>query len=183
MADIGARILDEMVETARSIPFSETTRLAATVMGAPRVYIQALGRCGHIMRTFAIRLAQMGISVHVVGEPSALAARPGDLLVIGSGTGETGGSVAIAQKARDLGLDLLVMTASPQSRLAAIAGIPIILPGVSKDDIDAQLHSIQPPGSLFEQMLFCFLEQTIFEIAQKRDPGYAVIRRQHANLE
>ncbi|WP_127144638.1 SIS domain-containing protein [Pelagibacterium montanilacus] len=176
-------VLGEIMATARSIPFSETARLAAAIGSAPRIYIHGLGRCGHVMKMFSIRLAQLGLPVQLVGEPTALAAREGDLLVVGSGTGETRGTVSIAEKAVGFGLDMIALSATEESTLARLGSDPIILPGVSKLDAAAAARSIQPPGSLFEQMLFCFLEQTVVEIARTRDPGYADVRRQHANLE
>lgn len=176
-------VLTEFIATAEGIPFEAVPPLASEIDQAPRIYLHGLGRCGLVLRAFAIRLAQYGLPVHLVGGPVTLAARAGDLLISGSGSGGTSGTVNIATRARAEGLRVIALTATRGAPLDQVAAWTILLPGVSKDDPGSATRSVQPPGSLFEQMLMCFLEQCVVEIGRHRDPDYRIVRRQHANLE
>ncbi len=175
-------VLAEILGAAPGLPVGEIPALADAVQGAKRVHVHAAGRCGLVMRGFAIRLAHLAIPVSVVGEPSTVAAEAGELLLVGSGSGRTETTLAIARAGRAAGTRIIALTASAEAPLAAIADQVIVIPGTAKDGAGS-LASIQPPGSLFEQMLMLFLEETVLALARARDPGFATIRRRHANLE
>lgn len=183
MAEAMSDVVVEFHRTASAIPFAVAPELVARILAAPAIYVHGIGRCGLIMRTFTIRLAQLGLPVHAVGDASTPAANPGDLAIIGSGTGETSSVVTIAERARLAGMTLVGLTATRDSRLARIVDHPILIPGVAKAETPDATRSRQPPGSLFEQMLFCFLEHIVVDLAEQRDPDYAAVRRRHANLE
>ena len=176
-------VVAEFHRTAGAIPFAAAPELVARILAAPAIYVHGIGRCGLIMRTFTIRLAQLGLPVYPVGDASTPAASAGDLAIIGSGTGETSSVITIAERARLAGMTMVGLTATPGSRLARLVDHAIFIPGVAKAETPDATRSRQPPGSLFEQMLFCFLEQLVVDIAGKRDPDYAAVRRRHANLE
>jgi len=176
-------VLDEMLLAAKSMSFVQCDELAEQLIAARRIYVHGAGRCGLIMRTFAIRLTHLSLPVHVVGDATSPAAASGDFLLIGSGSGETGGTVWIARQGHELGLSVAALTTSSKSSLAGIAQTLYLIPGVAKNDSDAAERSIQPPGSLFEQLLFCFLEQSVVVLAERLDPDYAAVRQRHANLE
>ena len=54
-----------------------------------RIYIAALGRSFLVMKAFAMRLMQLDFEVYVVGEIITPAIKAGDLLIVGSGSGNT----------------------------------------------------------------------------------------------
>lgn len=184
MTETGPSILDELIAAARLIRSGQVDGFCDHITAAPAIYVYGVGRAGCIMRTFAMRLMQMDFPAHFVGDTGTPSASAGDLLIVGTGTGETGRSVSIARTAVRLGLKTIAVTATPQSTVAGVVDHVIALPGASKTADDATgLKTIQPPGSLFEQVLFCFLEQTTVNLAQQRDPQYVAVRRRHANLE
>lgn len=175
-------VLAEILGAAERLPLGEIEGLCNAIMKAPHVFVHGAGRCGLVMRSFAVRLAHLGIPVAVVGEPSTVAGEPGDLLLVGSGSGRTETTLAIARGARAAGLRIIALTASAEAPLAAVASNVVLIPGMAKDG-GGSLPSRQPPGSLFEQMLMLFCEETVISLTRIRDPGFAMIRRRHANLE
>jgi 6-phospho-3-hexuloisomerase len=175
-------VLAEILGAADRLPLGEIDGLCGAIAAAPRIFVHAAGRCGLVMRGFAIRLAHLGFPVFVVGEPSAVAGEAGDLLLIGSGSGRTETTLAIARGARAAGLRIIALTASADTPLAAVANDVFLIPGMAKDG-GGSVPSRQPPGSLFEQMLMLFLEEAVLSLAGVRDPEFAMIRRRHANLE
>jgi 6-phospho-3-hexuloisomerase len=57
-------------------------------------------------------------SVSVIGEISSPHTKPGDLVIIGSGSGETGSLVSLAQKAVACGVDVALVTMKAESTSA-----------------------------------------------------------------
>lgn len=184
MGEIAPLVLREMVRLAPRLPVDRLGPLMEAIETAPSIHVAAVGRARLIAQTFAMRLMQLGRPVHVVGEATAPALATGDTLVAVSGTGETRSTVGVAQEAARLKARVIALTAAPQSALAAIASDVIVLPGVPRLPVPgADTDSLQPPGSQFEQMLFCFLEETIARLARRCDPDFTTIQSRHANLE
>jgi len=148
---------------------------------APRIFVYGAGRCGLFMQGFAMRLAQFGVAARVVGSPTTTAAEPGDTLLIGSGSGSTGSTLAIARAGKAVPVRLTALTAAAGSPLTEIADETILLPGTAKND--AGRPSRQPPGSLFEQILFVVLEEATLIVARRCDTDFTRYRSRHANLE
>ena len=74
--------------------------LKKQILAAKRIFIAASGRSLLAMKFFAMRLMQLGFTTYLVGEVCTPSIQPLDLLIIGSGSGETKGMLAIAQKAK-----------------------------------------------------------------------------------
>ena len=74
-------------------------------------------RSGIAIRAFANRLMHIGFSVSIVGEISSPHSKPGDLLIICSGSGETGSLKSLAEKAKQSGIDLALVTMKKSQRL------------------------------------------------------------------
>jgi len=83
-------ILSELEQNAQKIDEDQAMQLIARIRSAGHIFLQGAGRSGVAIRGFANRLMHLGFSVSVVGDISSPRARPGDLLIIGSGSGETG---------------------------------------------------------------------------------------------
>ena len=184
MPDGPAIVMQEIAGLAPRLPLDRLEGLVDAVDAAPAVHVMAAGRTRLIAHAFAMRLMQLDVPTHGVGEVTEPALRPGDLLIAMSGTGQTRTTLTVAEAARTLGAQLIVLTARAQSPLARLADQVVVVPGVPRlpdaGDGDA---SRQPPGALFEQMLFCFLEEGVVRLARRRDPDFARILARHANLE
>ena len=66
-----------------------------------KVYTIAAGRANLIMRTFAMRLMQIGFRSYVVFDTNTPAIEAGDLLIAGSGSGTTETVCVIARQAKE----------------------------------------------------------------------------------
>ncbi len=96
-------ILEELKENAKQVDESDIEAVAAGILRAERIFVAGAGRSGFAARAFANRLMHLGLTVFFVGEPTTPAVGKGDLLIIGSGSGETESLVVMAQKAKRLG--------------------------------------------------------------------------------
>ena len=82
-------ILSELQQNAMKIDDAQAAQFVSQIKNAKHIFLQGAGRSGIAIRSFANRLLHLGFSVSVVGEISSPHTKPGDLVIIGSGSGET----------------------------------------------------------------------------------------------
>ncbi|MFP2005919.1 SIS domain-containing protein [Klebsiella pneumoniae] len=92
-------ILQELTGLAEHVNQADVDKLIAEIEGANKLFLAGAGRSGFMIRAFANRLMHLGYETYLVGETITPPAKEGDLLIIGSGSGETGSLVSMAQKA------------------------------------------------------------------------------------
>lgn len=186
-----ARVGEEIRSCLARVDPASLEAALERLQGAARVFVAGAGRSGFMVRGFAMRLMHAGKTVHVVGDPTTPAIVRGDLLVIGSGSGRTASLLAMARKARDLGVGLLLYTIDPASPIAALADVVVVIPAPSPKVLRtdpvaaaaATTATVQPMGSLFEQSLLLVLDVTVLLLMERLGlTGEAMFER-HANLE
>ena len=171
-----ASILRELEEALTRLPPDAEERAARFVTAHGRVFVAGMGRSGLMLRAFAMRLAQMGLTVYVAGETVTPAVGPGDGLMLASASGRTHTVCHYARTAAEAGADLFVVTAEPASPLTEVRPADVVLPCGSKDRPGA---SSQMMGSLFEQALLIFLDGVVSCL----EAPHEAMRARHANLE
>jgi len=179
-------ILGELEGVLREIEETKVLALEERISTASRIYAAGAGRTGFVMRAFAMRLMHLGLEVHVVGEVTTPAIEGDDLLIIGSGSGETPSLVAMARRAREIGAGLALLTTRPASSIGQLAQVLLPLdaptPKAARPEAGAR-SSIQPMGSLFEQALFILLDAVVLRLARERGASFEEMFGRHANLE
>ncbi|HYD43550.1 MAG TPA: 6-phospho-3-hexuloisomerase [Anaeromyxobacter sp.] len=182
-----AIVLGEMGAALQSVDAAPLADLERRIGAARRVYVAGAGRSGLVMRGFAMRLMHLGLQVHVVGDVTTPAIAAGDLLVVGSGSGETESLAAMARKARTLGAGLALVTIVPGSTIGRLAEVVLRLdapsPKASPPPGAAPRASVQPMGSLFEQALLVLVDTIVLRLARTRGATYEEMFGRHANLE
>ncbi len=176
MSSAHALIIRELQDVFAQLPEETEERAAQSVLSHRRIFVCAAGRSGLMLKAFAMRLAQLGMTVYVAGETITPAIGRGDLLFLASASGTTYSVCHNAETARKAGADLFIITATPSSSLTAIQPVDVYLPCGSKD---YQHSSAQFMGSLFEQALLIFCDGIVQHIPGSREE----MRRRHANLE
>lgn len=83
-------ILQELTGLAEHVNQADVDKLIAEIEGANKLFLAGAGRSGFMIRAFANRLMHLGYETYLVGETITPPAKEGDLLIIGSGSGETG---------------------------------------------------------------------------------------------
>lgn len=182
----GVAIARELAENIGKIDAGAVDALMDAVLGAKRVYCAGCGRSLLMIRAFAMRLMHLGLTSYVVGETVTPAIGEGDLLIIGSGSGETGSLVNMAGKARAQGASVALITIYPDSTIGGMADLVIKIPGVTaKSDKDSGAVSVQPGGNMFEQSMLLLGDAMIICLAQRGGMRLndATIMKRHANLE
>ncbi|RPI87597.1 MAG: 6-phospho-3-hexuloisomerase [Chloroflexi bacterium] len=179
------QVLTEVRTSLNQISGESLAQAVTWVENAPRVFVTGVGRSGLCMRALGMRLMHLGKTVYVVGETITPNITAGDLLMIGSGSGQTAGLRVIAEQARDQGANVLLFTTDAASSLAALADFQVIISAPTKKTATNAFdrNSVQPMGTLFEQSLLILCDCLILGLMQK--PGVDVIQmdKRHANLE
>ena len=169
-------MLAQLRDVFRKLPDDALARAARCIQAHQRIFFYGAGRSGLMLRALAMRLAQMGRTVYVVGETVTPAIEAGDLLFLASASGATPSVCRCAEAARQAGADLFVISSRSESPLERIHPADIRLDAGEKDD---QPRPGQIMGSLFEQALLLFGDGVILCLS----PDAAQMRKNHANLE
>lgn len=180
-----AVVLGEVSAALDAVDAGALAELERRIGAARRVYVAGAGRSGLVMRGFAMRLMHLGLQVHVVGDVTTPAIAAGDLLVVGSGSGETESLAAMARKARKLGAGLALLTIVPASTIGKLAEVVLRIdaPSPKATPPPGTRASVQPMGSLFEQALLVLVDTVVFRLARARGATYEEMFGRHANLE
>lgn len=155
---------------------------AAHLRGADRVFVLGAGRSGLALGMTAMRLMHLGLEVHVVGDVTTPAITAGDVLLVASGSGTTGVIVRAAETAASVGAQIVALTTAPQSRLAELATVTVVVPAAQKTDHDGAI-SAQYSGGLFEQVVELLGDALFHSLWQASGATAAELWPRHANLE
>jgi len=178
-----AKVVQELSQTVHLIRDSEAEKLINQILESKKIFVAGAGRSGLMGKSFVMRMMHMGIDAYVVGETVTANLEKDDLLIIGSGSGETKTLVAIAEKAKSLGGTVAAITISSESTIGELADIIVKLPGATKDQPEGDYRTIQPMGSLFEQAMLLFYDALILRFMEKKNLDSNKMYGKHANLE
>jgi 6-phospho-3-hexuloisomerase len=178
------RIVGEVRCVLARVSPAEAESFIKELERANRIFCFGAGRSGFVLRTFCMRLMQLGFTVYYVGETITPRIQPGDLLIAVSGSGETGHTCGLIKQAQNRQARTVALTAHRQSAIGLLADLTLVIPGTTKLTLSKEEDSHQCPGSLFEQAAFLFLEAIVmqlFHLRLGRDQEQMLAR--HADLE
>jgi len=171
----GRDLLSRIAAVMEQADWSDFLALAEMLPHARRTFVTGAGRSGLVARSFGMRLMHAGLPVSIPGETITPAAGAGDLLVAISCTGQTGITGYIARRARQLGARVLVLTAEPDSPLAADSDKVVLLPAADPD--------IVLRAAVFEHAASLCLDAVFNVLSDRLKLDLSEFRRHHANLE
>lgn len=175
-------IAEEISRGVSDLDQQEIETLADAILTASKVFVYGAGRSGYMMQALAMRLGHVGLDVWVVGETTTPAIGPGDLLVVGSGSGQTRITLAMVEAAKAREARCACITAHPDSPVGRACDIVLTIPTpVTKVDTDRP--SRQPPGSLFEQCLLVVGDALVMHLMLRLGTTETDLRARHTKLE
>lgn len=177
------KIVDELKEISNFIPDEDGKKITDKILNSKKIFVTGLGRSGFMGKAFVMRLMHMGFDSYVIGETTTPNFESGDLLIVGSGSGETSTLIPIVNKAKSLGGVIALVTVSPESTIAKLSDIVIKIPAAKKDGTNKKCSTIQPMGSLFEQTMLLFYDSIILRIMKLKKLDSNKMYGKHANLE
>jgi len=169
-------ILKEVAVALERIPAKSIATCIEMIMEARRTFIFGVGRSGLVGQAFAVRLVQLGLDVHFVGDTTTPIVQDNDLLIAISNTGETMSAVQTANIVRRLGASVIVITGRENSKLAHAANLLIIV-----NEPSDKSKSLQAPlGTIFEDGAIIFLDGLIPLLMDKLKQTEKDMRARHA---
>ena len=181
--DVTESVMDELSKTLKSIKTENTEKLIDEILKADKVFLIGVGRVMLSLQAIAKRWAHLGIETHLVGEITEPAITPDDVLIVGSGSGNSLFPVAIAGKAKQVGAKVIHIGSNPNGRIGDICDFMVRIPVRTKEYLEDELDSIQPMTTLFEQSLLVFGDIVAKMIIDMKDLDLKGLWRYHANLE
>jgi 6-phospho-3-hexuloisomerase len=185
-------LLGDLGRVLRAVDGEDRRAFGSAILEARAVFTTGAGRSGLVARAFAMRLAHLGLRVHVVGDAVTPAAQAGDVLVAVSGSGATESVLHQARRAAAAGARVALVTGAVFAPLTKLATVRILLPptlpaahadaatGATGPDVHALL---QPMRTLFEQASLLVLDLVVLDLMAARGTTAAEMERRHANLE
>ena len=157
--------------------------VAMRLAKAKRIFVAGEGRSGFMGKAFAMRLMHLGATVYAVGETVTPSLQSGDKLIAISGSGVTKQTVWIAEKAKQLGCEVIAVTTDLSSALANIASLTVHIPAATKYRRGHETQSKQPLGSLFDQCTHLILDAICLQYANNQQVEHQKAFQRHSNLE
>ena len=178
------QIISEIAEVISEIENSSLVELAELIKGSNRIFLIGAGRSGLMMRCLAMRLMHLGFTVYVVGETTTPNIAENDLIIIGSGSGETGSMLLFAKEAKRRKAKLALFTIFRNSAIGRLSDtiVQVNAPTSKKIRVDAK-KSIQPMGNLFEQTLLILADALAMILMKNENISEDGMMLNHANLE
>lgn len=172
-------ILDKLTSVLEATDDSYDARLVAMLDKAKRVFVSGAGRSKLVGSFLAMRLMHSGYDVSLVGEIVTPSIKEGDLLIIISGSGETEQLLAFTKKAKEVGADILLISAKADSTIGDLADTTF---QVGSTESYGKVKGM-PMGTVFELSTLIFLEAMISHVIHEKGIAEEEMRARHANLE
>lgn len=175
-------IIAENQELGKKMNTESLVPLIQAIQQSESIFLIAAGRSGFALRGAAMRLMHLGLTTYFVGDTTTPAIKKGDLLIVASGSGTTTSMVRAAEKAVDVGAQVIALTTVSESELAKLAKHTIIIPAAAKQEVEGR-KSQQYAGSLFEQFLFLLMDVVFQSLWKLSTQPAEELWERHANLE
>lgn len=171
-----SRIVDLCQEALSTVDKSKVEDLEGAILSSRKIFIYGSGRSGLMGQLFAVRLVQLGLDVHFVGEMTTPIIGKEDLTLLISNTGRTSSVVQTAMIARRIGSKVFCITGVPNSDLATVSDVSIVM-GLPKGD---DVKRVAPLGTIFENSTLLLFDCVVCGIMEKEGISEEDMRRRHA---
>jgi 6-phospho 3-hexuloisomerase len=179
-------IIKELDKYSTGVSQESIEKISQQIVAVPKIFIGGAGRSGYAARGFAMRLMHLGLQAYFIGESTTPSIKEGDLLIIGSGSGATSSLLDNAKKAKSIGAKLATLTIYPDAPIGKLADVIVQIPGETPKKVTKDqdlVTSIQPMGSLFEQLSWLTYDSIILNLMDVLNETTDTMFPRHANLE
>jgi 6-phospho-3-hexuloisomerase len=182
-ADSYKLVLNEIRQALDLVDPAQVEALVEAIRSADRVFVIGVGRVMLSLQALAKRLNHLGIETYCVGDTNEPAITPRDLLLVGSGSGESIIPVAIAKVAKKCGARVAHVGSNSHSSLAPFTDVFVRIPVQTKLRLSDELQSQQVMTSLFEQSLYLLGDAVALMVVRRCGLDLQDLWQHHANLE
>ncbi len=152
------------------------SNIVEMLLSAKKIFVYGVGRSGLVGKAFAMRLVQLGLEAHFIGETITPIVKKEDAVLLISNIGETYSAIQTAQIVKRIGAKAAVITSRKDSTLAKLADLCIVIP-VRVEEVNTDLA---PLGTLFEISALTLLDGTVSALMLKKGETNESMRERHA---
>lgn len=174
-------VMEELHHLLEQVSSEEIDQYVKALLGAREVFFIGVGRVRLSLEAAVKRLTHLEISCHMVGDLNEPPITERDLLVVGSGSGESVIPLEIAKKAKSYGATVVHLTSNSDSSIARLADHIVKFDSPSKNN--QTVTSIQPMTTIFEQGLLIFHDVLALHLMKEKQMNMDDLKSRHANLE
>lgn len=174
-------ITNELEKSCKQVEEEQLQKFIDIVDSHKRIFCYGTGRSGLMLKALAMRLMQMGYTSYVVGETTTPSTQKGNLLIVASASGETGSVCDVVRSGIKQGMDVIAITGTQESTLSKLCEPLVRIDVATKFQTAAA--SIQPLGSLFEQMLLVIFDGVILKMSRRSEGTNEAMAKKHASIE
>lgn len=169
-------LLDTCRTAVRSVDADAREELVSGILSHRKVFVYGSGRSGLVGQMFAVRLVQLGLDVHFVGEMTTPIIGKEDLTLLISYTGRTSSVVQTAEIARRIGSEIFCITGTSGSPLTRVSDVSLVMSVPEGEG----LHRVAPLGTVFEDSALLLFDGIVSEIMSREGISEDDMRRRHA---
>ena len=177
-------VLQELQTVFQNGKEEDVLALAAAICEAETVFVVGVGRVLLMLQAFVKRLNHLGIEATYVGAIDEPAITEHDLLIVGSGSGESAVPLAIVKIAKRYHAKIAHIGSNASSSMTPYEDIFVRIPCSTKLQLQDEIKSLQVMSSLFEQSLLLLADMVALLIVDKKQiTDLHALWKKHANLE
>jgi 6-phospho-3-hexuloisomerase len=176
LKEASAYILKEVQEALDKVDQTKVAEVIDLIISAKKIFVYGVGRSGLVGKSFAVRLVQLGMDVHFVGDMTTPIVERGDLVILISNTGETMSAVQTANIVGRIGSKIVSVTSSAHSKLGSASDVVLEI-NQSKDE---QRKRLAPLGTIFEVSTSILLDSLVPVLMQRLAQTESLMRKRHA---
>ncbi|MEO1772357.1 SIS domain-containing protein [Candidatus Enterococcus ferrettii] len=174
-------VMKELGQLLGKVSQEQITSYAVELLQAEQVFFIGVGRVRLALEAAVKRLTHLGIHCHMVGDLNEPPITRNDLLVVGSGSGESVIPLEIAKKAKGFDARIVHLTSNSTSSIAQLADVIVQFESPSKSS--RVFTSIQPMTTVFEQALLLFHDVLTLQLMEEKGISFEELKANLANLE
>lgn len=182
-SEVQKKVAQEITDVMGNISDDQVELFIRSIEAADKVFFVGVGRVLLSLKSMAKRFNHLGIDCHIVGDITEPAITDKDLLIVGSGSGESIFPLNIAKKAKSFGTTVVHIGSNPNSSMRQYTDCFVRIPVQTKLGLKGEIKSIQPMTSLFEQILLLLGDTVALMMIQEKNIDMASLWQYHANLE
>lgn len=177
-------MMDELNQIFDVINEEQVYNMVNLICDTKKVFVVGVGRVLLMLQAFEKRLNHLGIESYFVGEINEPAITKEDVLVVGSGSGESIFPLSVIKLAKKYGAITIHIGSNPNSSMKKYEDLFVRIPCQTKLYLPDEIQSNQLMSSLFEQSLLLLCDVVASMIAEQRNiKDIQDLWRNHANLE
>lgn len=176
-------ILSEIDTVLSKVDDRQVDNLIASIVSSKKIVAVGAGRVGMAVRGFSMRLGHLGFAAYMLGDATVPSIGEGDLLIVGSGSGETQTIYDIVEIAKKNKAKIALVTGDRDSRMGKLADVIVEVRAPSKTKRVEGATSVQPMTTLNEQCLWVFFDAVVLRLMEKLGETHETMWARHSNLE